>query len=247
MLERLLPIAASSHAVALDGVLASVHLHIAIQAAAWGAFLIICLVRFRRGAQSRASHAGLRPALPLLAIGFVVVGDAVLLATTALPVWIARTTPPSSSSLPFEVRVIAEQFAWNVHYPGPDGRFGPTNSSLIGAANPVGIDRASDAGRDDIGLANVLTVPLGRPIVVELSSRDVVHSFTLNEMRVRQDAVPGQVVRTWFTPTMTGQWEIGCSQLCGLGHYRMRGAFSVVTPDEWSAWQAREVALSLPR
>ncbi len=170
-----------------------------------------------------------------------------LLATTALPVWIARTTPPASSSLPFEVHVIAEQFAWNVHYPGPDGRFGPTSSSLISAANPVGIDRASDAGRDDIGLANVLTVPLGRPIVVELSSRDVVHSFTLNEMRVRQDAVPGQVVRTWFTPTMTGQWEIGCSQLCGLGHYRMRGAFSVVTPDEWSAWQAREVALSLPR
>jgi cytochrome c oxidase subunit II len=247
MLERLLPVAASSHAVELDSVLAWVHLHIAIQAVAWGAFLIVCLVRFRRGAQPRASHAGLRPALPLLAIGFVVVGDAVLLATVALPVWIARTTLAASSSLPFEVHVIAEQFAWNVHYPGPDGRFGPTSSSLISAANPVGIDRASDAGRDDIGLANVLMVPLGRPIVAELSSRDVVHSFTLNEMRVRQDAVPGQVVRTWFTPTMTGQWEIGCSQLCGLGHYRMRGAFSVVTPDEWSAWQAREVALNVPR
>jgi cytochrome c oxidase subunit 2 len=245
MLERLLPAAASSHAVEIDGVLASVHLHMAIQAIAWGAFLLVCLVRFRRRAHPRADHAGLRPALPLMAIGLVVVGDALLLATTALPAWIARTTPPSSAI--FEVRVIAEQFAWNVHYPGPDGRFGPTNPALISPANPLGIDRSSDTGRDDIGLANVLTVPLGRPIVVQLSSRDVVHSFTLNEMRVRQDATPGRAVRTWFTPTMTGQWEIACSQLCGLGHYRMRGSFSVVTPEEWSAWEAREVALARPR
>ena len=247
MLERLLPLAASAQAVDLDRVLASVHLHIAIQALAWGAFLLICLVRFRRGVHPRADHVGLRPVLPLAAIGLVVIGDAVLLATSALPVWIARTTPPDPSPSTFEVRVIAEQFAWNVHYPGPDGRFGPTTAALIGPANPVGIDRSAADGRDDIGLANLLTVPLGREIVVQLSSRDVVHSFTLNEMRVRQDATPGQVVRTWFTPTMTGQWEIACSQLCGLGHYRMRGSFSVVTPEEWSAWQAREVALIVPR
>ncbi|HUE85486.1 MAG TPA: hypothetical protein VMO26_05360 [Vicinamibacterales bacterium] len=93
---------------------------------------------------------------------------------------------------------------------------------------------------------NVLTVPLGRPTVVQLTSRDVVHSFTLNEMRVRQDATPGLVVLTWFTPTATGSWEIACSQLCGLGHYRMRGIFTVLDDDDWTAWQAREVALIPP-
>ena len=84
---------------------------------------------------------------------------------------------------------------------------------------------------------------MGRPVLVHLTSRDVVHSFTLNEMRVKQDATPGLLVRTWFTPTRTGTWEIACSQLCGLGHYRMRGEYSVIAPDAWDAWQRSELAL----
>jgi cytochrome c oxidase subunit 2 len=246
MINRLLPLAGSEHAAEFDAVLNAVHLHIAIQAIAWGAFFVYCLVRFRARVHAQPTQEGLRPLLPVLAIALVVLGDAVLLATTALPVWMKRVTLPSSLATPFEVRVAAEQFAWNVHYAGPDGRFGDTNSALISATNPLGIDRTSQDGADDIGLQNVLTVPVNRPIIVHLTSRDVVHSFTLNEMRVRQDATPGRPVRTWFTPTTTGRWEIACSQLCGLGHYRMRGAFAVLSADEWAAWQAREVALIPP-
>ncbi len=132
-----------------------------------------------------------------------------------------------------EVRVVAEQFDWNIHYPGPDRRFGNTATALISATNPLGIDRTSPNGRDDVGLLNILRVPIARPGDVHLSSRDVVHSFTLNEMRVRQDATPGLLVRTWFRPTMAGNWQIACSQLCGLGHYRMKGEFSVVSQNEW--------------
>jgi cytochrome c oxidase subunit II len=243
MLNRLLPLAASEHAAEFDAVLHAVHLHIAIQALAWGAFFVYCVIRFRHRVHPRPSQAGLKPALPVLAIALVIAGDAVLLATTALPVWLKRATLPSPLEAPFEVRVAAEQFAWNVHYPGPDSRFGSTSSALISAANPLGIDRASDGGADDIGLQNVLNVPVNRPVVVHLTSRDVVHSFSLNEMRVRQDATPGLPVRTWFTPKTTGRWEIGCSQLCGLGHYRMRGAFAVLSADDWAAWHARELAL----
>ena len=108
---------------------------------------------------------------------------------------------------------------------------------------PGGIDRTDPKARDDIGILNVLTLPVGRPVVVQLTSRDVVHSFTLNEMRVKQDATPGLTVRTWFTPTLTGRWEIGCSQLCGLGHYRMRGEYSVLTEDGWARWLQAELAL----
>jgi cytochrome c oxidase subunit 2 len=243
-MTRLLPLAASDHAADFDGVLTAVHLYMGIQAVAWGAFFIFCLIRFRRRPDRVVSCGELRPVLAALAIGAVIVGDAVLLATSALPAWLKHASGPSSTTPPLEVRVVAEQFAWNVHYPGPDGRFGLTRPALISVSNPLGIDRTTEGGRDDIGLQNNLTVPVGRPIAVQLSSRDVVHSFTLNEMRVRQDATPGLVVRTWFTPTVIGEWEIGCSQLCGLGHYRMRGIFSVVSAEEWLEWQRREVSLS---
>lgn len=246
MISWLLPLAGSEHAAAFDAVLTSVHVHIAIQALAWGTFFVYCLVRFRARAQPAPDTASLRPALPILAIALVVAGDALLLATRALPVWLERARMPAALAAPLEVRVAADQFSWNVHYPGPDGRFGRIDSALISALNPVGIDRASAGGQDDIGLQNILTVPVHRPIIVHLTSRDVVHSFTLNEMRVRQDATPGLAVRTWFTPTTIGRWEIACSQLCGLGHYRMRGAFAVLSASDWEAWQAREVALIPP-
>lgn len=168
----------------------------------------------------------------------------------ALPAWAERNAPPPfdfaqgrpANARPLEVRITAEQFAWNIHYPGPDGVFGRTSQDLVSASNPVGIDRDDAAAKDDIGLLNLLTVPVDRTVVVQLTSRDVIHSFTLNTMRVKQDANPGMVARTWFTPAATGDWEISCSQLCGLGHYRMRGEFHVVTPEAWDAWLREEVA-----
>lgn len=246
IIERLLPLAASEHAADLDAVLLAVHLHMAIQAVAWCAFFVFCLIRFRRAGHPRAAHAGMSPLLPALAIGAVIAGDAVLLANAALPAWLKRSIPPPQLSTPLEIRVVAEQFAWNIHYPGPDEVFGSTSPALIGAANPLGIDRTDERARDDIGILNVLTLPLGRAVIVHLSSRDVVHSFTLNEMRIKQDTTPGLVVRTWFTPTVAGTWEIGCSQLCGLGHYRMRGVYSAVPAEEWNRWLQAELAL-IPR
>jgi cytochrome c oxidase subunit II len=243
MVERFLPIAGSAHAADLDRVLLAVHTYMAIQAVVWGMFFIYVLVRFREGAQPRARRAGLRPIIPVIAIAAVIAGDAILLATVALPAWFARATPPSADPPPLEVHVAAEQFAWNIHYPGPDGKFGRTGQTFIGAANPIGIDRSDADARDDIGMLNTLMLPLGRPVIVHLSSRDVIHSFTLNEMRVRQDTTPGRTARTWFTPTVAGRWDIACSQLCGLGHYRMRGEYTVMPADEWDRWLSSEVRL----
>ena len=246
MIGRLLPAAAAEHAAALDQVLTSVHVLIALQALVWGTFFIYCVIRFRQRRQPAAVHAGLRPLVPALAIALVVLGDAWLLVTSALPAWFDRSVEPSPASRPLEVRVAAEQFAWNIHYPGPDGRFGAALAALISSTNPVGIDRTDPAASDDIGLLNIMTVPLGRPVIVTVTARDVIHTFTINEMRVKQDATPGLTMRTWFTPTLSGRFDIRCSQLCGLGHARMRGDLRVVPAAEWDRWQAGELAL-IPR
>ena len=242
MIEQWLPAAASGHAGTLDGVLLSVHGHMLLIFAAWLALFVIALVKFRKGANPEPRAVGFRGMWAAVAIGAVIVGDVIILATQALPVWAARNAPPPAGDRPVEVRITAEQFAWNIHYPGPDGVFGRTSQELVSASNPVGIDRSDPAAADDIGLLNVLMLPVHRTAVVQLSSRDVIHSFTLNEMRVKQDAVPGMTARVWFTPIATGDWEIACSQLCGLGHYRMRGEYHVVEQQAWDTWQADELA-----
>lgn len=242
MIERLIPAAASSHATSLDAVLLSVHAHMLLIFVAWLAVFVYALIRFRKGANPEPRQQGVRGMWPAIAIGGVIVGDVAILAALALPAWSERNEPPPAGVASIEVRITAEQFAWNIHYPGPDRVFGRTDAGLISATNPLGIDRQDPAANDDIGLLNVLTLPIDRTVVVQLMSRDVVHSFTLNEMRVKQDANPGMVSRVWFTPIATGQWEIACSQLCGLGHYRMRGEYRIVTPQEFDAWQAEEVA-----
>lgn len=242
MIDRWLPAAASSHADALDAVLRSVHVHMLLIFVAWLALFVIALVKFRQGANPEPRSRGISGTIAAVAIGLVIVGDVIILVTQALPAWAARNAPPPAGPQPVEIHVTAEQFAWNIHYPGPDGVFGRTRQDLISAANPVGIDRGDPAAKDDIGLLNVLMLPVNRTVVIQLTSRDVIHSFTLNEMRVKQDATPGMTARVWFTPVTTGDWEIACSQLCGLGHYRMRGEYHVVDQPAWNKWQAAELA-----
>ena len=237
-LNRWLPAAGSAHAAEFDAVLAAVHTDGALIFLGWLVVFAVILVRFRaRAGGAPGPQAG---RWPLLAIALVVLGDVWLLAGSALPVWIRRAAPAPEGAV--EVRVGAEQFAWNVHYPGPDGRFGHTERALITAADPIGIDRADDAAKDDFVLIGMLIVPVNRPVVVHLSSKDVIHSFTLATMRVKTDITPGLPVTTWFTPVATGSWELGCSQFCGLGHYRMRALFEVRTDEAWRAFVADEVA-----
>jgi cytochrome c oxidase subunit 2 len=236
---RLLPAPASAHAAEFDAVLAAAHAEGLIVFASWLAIFVLILVRFRAGrGRTRGAAAG---AWPLVAIAAVVLGDVWLLAGSGLPAWWRRATPAPPGAA--EVRVVGEQFAWNVHYPGLDGTFGRTAPAFISASDPVGIDRGDPAAKDDFVLVNLLVVPAGRPTVVHLAAKDVIHSFTLAEMRVKQDITPGLPTTTWFTPTATGTWEIGCSQLCGLGHYRMRGVFEVRPAADWEAFVRDEVAL----
>jgi len=242
-LSSLIPPAASAHAGDVDFVLALVHGLMLALFVGWAAYFGWVLVRFRRGRQPRASYAGATGRFALgVEIG-VVIAEAVLLVGFALPLWFARTTAAPSAQNPIVLRVIAEQFAWNVHYPGADGQFGTTSIAHITDANPIGLDRGSPFGADDILLVGEMHLPVNRPVIIQLSSKDVIHSFGVPAMRVKQDAIPGLLSPIWFTPTKVGQYEIVCSQLCGLGHYRMRGVITVESEDAFRAYMAAQAAL----
>jgi cytochrome c oxidase subunit 2 len=227
MLEWLgLPDAASADAARIDRIVVLVHWLMVVLFVGWGLFFAFVLVKFRRGAHPRARHEGVRGRSATTVELAVLAAEVVLLAFFSIPAWSARVDSFPTERGSTVVRVIAEQFAWNVHYPGADGRFGRTDLALVSPENPIGLDRRDAAARDDVTTVNQLHVPIDTPVIVYLSSKDVIHSFTLPQMRVKQDAIPGTVQPVWFTPTQAGQWEIACSQLCGLAHYRLRGLFT---------------------
>jgi len=237
-----MPVASAAHAGDVDGVMALVHWLMLVLFVGWSVFFVYVLIRFRRTAHPVASHHGLRGRWSTWLEGGVLVAEIVLLAFFSIPVWSSRVDAFPSERESVVVRVVAEQFAWNVHYPGADGRFGRTDMALLGPSNPLGLDRSDPAAKDDITTINQLHLPVNRPAIVYLSSKDMIHSFALPQMRVKQDAIPGLAQPVWFTPTRTGEWEIVCSQLCGLGHYRMRGFYTIHAQADYDAWLASETA-----
>jgi cytochrome c oxidase subunit 2 len=233
-----LPPAASAHASSIDFVLTLVHVLMFVLFVGWGAYFIWVLFRFRSGRQPRANPHGATGRFALgVEIG-VVIAEGVLLVVFALPLWFARTSTAPAATNAMVVRVIGEQFAWNVHYPGADGQFGSIATSLVSADNPIGLDRRSPGGKDDVVTLNELHLPVNRPVVIQLSSKDVIHSFGVPAMRVKQDAIPGLIAPVWFTPTEIGRFDIQCSQLCGLGHYRMRGLIVVESQEDFDKFLA---------
>ena len=143
------------------------------------------------------------------------------LAIASRPLWLDIKDPDRFPAPGLELLVTAKQFEWNVTYPGADGRIGTG---------------------DDFVKRNQLHVPTGVPVRFTLASEDVIHSFWVPQLRLKQDAVPGMQIPVWFEATTPGEYEIGCAELCGLGHYRMRAAVTVHTPQDFATWQQTEIA-----
>ena len=144
-----------------------------------------------------------------------------------------------------QIEVTGQQFAWNFRYAGPDGKFGRTRPELMSdsGGNPLGIDPADPDGKDDLVLP-VMAVPTDRPVELLLRAKDVTHSFFVRELRLKQDTVPGLDLRVHFVANKTGQFEIVCAELCGLGHHRMRTFLSVLSAADFEKWlrdQAEEM------
>jgi len=243
LLNRWLPVNASEHGPALDQMTALVHWLMAVLFVGWGLYFLYVLFRFRAGRNPQASYEGAQSHFSTYAEVGVAVVEVILLVGFAIPAWARWVTPHEAASDPLVVRVVGEQFAWNVHYSGADGIFGGTMPELVSAANPVGLDRDDPFGADDIVSVNQLHLPVDRPVTIRLTTKDVIHSFSLPVMRVKQDAIPGAEIPVHFTPVLANdgeRWEIACAQLCGLGHYRMRGFLTVHEPGGFEAWLAEK-------
>jgi cytochrome c oxidase subunit 2 len=243
--SRFLPIAASEHAGQIDWTMTLVHWLMAGLFVGWSIYLAWVLFRYRRGRQPMANHAGCRGTYATATEIGIVVAESVLLVGLALPIWYSRTSAQPDTPGATVVRVVAEQFTWTMHYPGADGRFGTTRLELITPDNPLGLDRTSEFGRDDLIVPGQLHLPVNRPVVIQLSSKDVIHSFGVGAMRIKQDAIPGLLSPIWFTPTETGTFDIACSQLCGLGHYRMRGQVMVDSDEAFREFLESEAAIQV--
>jgi cytochrome c oxidase subunit II len=244
LIDRLLglPVQASAHASELDWITFLVHVLMFALFFGWGSYFIWALIRFRSGRNPQAQYEPVKSRISTYHEAALVIIKLILLVGFSIPAWATRVrdVPPEPQAT--VVRVVSEQFVWNMHYAGDDGEFGRTDVSLVRPENPVGLDRRAHHAADDVVTMGEMVVPVGRPVIVQLTAKDVIHSFGVPAMRVKQDAIPGMMIPLWFTPTQTGDYEIVCSQLCGLGHYRMRGILRVVTEAEYRAWLAEQAS-----
>jgi cytochrome c oxidase subunit II len=234
-----LPVDASAHGPALDHHLA-LNLWIILALATLAHILLITGLFLRRSTEARSLWR--LECLPLA-------GLAILFATLAIKaehLW-AATRYTGASPAALQVEVTGMQFAWYFRYPGPDAIFGTTRPQLAspGEGNPVGIDPSDPHGKDDI-VTSELVLPSNREVDLRLHAQDVIHGFSIPELRLKQNAVPGETIHIHFTPTTPGTYAILCTQLCGLGHYRMNATLRIVTPEEYASWLAQKEQAAQP-
>ena len=260
-LQSFMPVLSSKMGHLGDELNGYVHILMLLLMVGWGIFFIYCLFRFSNKNNPKASYHGITNHYSSYVEAGIVVFEAVLLIGFAIPGYqmVKYDDLSDVTNDELEVRVVAQQFAWNIHYPGDDGKFGTTKISLVDEeTNPLGLDR-DGYGADDITTINQLHLPVNKQVKIYLSSKDVIHGFALPEMRVKQDAVPGMQIPIYFTPTMTskeflkeiegsarigyiegisssGGYEIACAQLCGNSHYKMRGFMTIHTDKEYEEW-----------
>lgn len=172
--------------------------------------------RHREGRKAAHIHGNWKVEAVWTAIPFVIV---IALGAMSFGSWSRIKNPERFPQPGLEVAVMASQFEWQITYPGPDGELGTD---------------------DDFAKRNQLHVPVGQPVVVHLTAEDVIHSFFLPHMRVKQDAVPGMDQTLWFEATEPGTYELACAELCGTGHTRMKGSVTVHTAEAFEAWNRAE-------
>lgn len=235
--QRRFPIPASEHGAGIDFMLNYLLLTVWILMVIGHVALAFFVWRFSGKAQITFRMSGARTEwrialIPCIVMALVAEGGVLAI---GIPVWhkFFGSPPPADALV---VEATAEQFAWTFRYPGKDGVFGRTDYKLIDDENTLGLDPNDPAGKDDLIEPGKLVIPNNRAVKIRLRSKDVIHSLFLPYHRIQQDVVPGMTVDVWFTPNRLGTFEVLCSQLCGLGHYRMRAVMDVLSKEDFEAW-----------
>jgi len=268
-----LPVAASTYAGQIDFGIWLIHIAMFAIFILWGIFFTYLLIRYRRrdGVPAEREDHGETPAkiaVPDAASKFpfaqllykhsselkslipdilVMAFEVGLIVFYAFPVWgrIKMSTPDPKDAV--VVEVTAEQFGWNIRYPGPDGKFSPLKPELVHFNNPLGLDRTDPDAADDIVVANELHMPVDTKVLIKLRSQDVIHDFFVPEFRIKQDAMPGMEIPMWVEPNRIGHYELACAQLCGFGHSLMRGDVYVESREDFDKWlKSRAAATPAP-
>lgn len=200
--------------------------------------MVYALIRFRgrpgRKAWYFKDNFRLEAAFVIGAALIWVVGEVFVMGEISQGVWDDLKYGPPADAM--EIEVLAEQFAWNFRYPGPDGKFGATDRENMDEDNPFGLVEDDPAGADDIVTIGELHVPVGRPVSVKLHSKDVIHSFFIPVLRLKWDALPRELQTVWFEAKLEGTYQMACAELCGLGHTTMKSKLFVESAEQVAAW-----------
>ncbi|MCL4788583.1 MAG: cytochrome c oxidase subunit II [Verrucomicrobia bacterium] len=236
-----LPVLASENGKGVDDLIVWIHWLMIALFIGWFIYFVYALWRFRARRNPKADHYGVRGHTSNY-IELAVAGiEIVLLVFVAIPLWakaVDVTKIPQAGEAT-NIQVVAQQFAWNARYAGADGQFGKQDMRLVSSTNVFGIDYTDPNAADDVAVLNEIHVPVNKPVVTYISSKDVIHSFKIIALRVTQDAIPGMRIPAWFKPTMEGRYQINCAQLCGNGHSAMSQGFLVVESQEaFDQWLA---------
>ena len=232
-----LPTLASKSGAGVDALMVYVHWLMFALFIGWIIYFFYALYRFRQSRNPKADYVGVRnhasSYLELTVAGI----EALLLIVLAVPIWARNVDqfPPADKST--VIQIVAQQYAWNVLYPGPDGNFGRQDMRFVTADNVFGVDPSDPHGKNDIQTLNDIHVVVNKPVIIYVSSKDVIHSLKILSMRVEQDAIPGLRIPCWFIPDKIGRYQVNCAQLCGSGHAAMTGGFLTVESqadfDKW--------------
>lgn len=226
---------ASDHGFLIDSMLEFCHWFMLLLFIGWSTFFVFMLWRFRKSRNPKADYHGLRSHASSHIEFVVIFVEAVILLGFALPIWGRRVNefPKEGAN---RIHVIAQQFGWNFLYPDGHGKFGRQEAALISTANPAGLDPKDPVAKENFVSVNEMHLPVNQPVILDITAKDVIHSFMMPSMRVGQDAIPGQRVPLWFRPIKSGEYEIVCAQLCGNGHFSMRGVCKVEPETDYQAW-----------